>query len=92
MTGFQPQINISVDEATGNIRAAYVRVRGGKVHETREVAEGQVFADYGKDGLLLGIELLSPCGVEVLDRIARDEPEHIKRFLMGSPSRVLVPA
>lgn len=91
MNGFQPHVDISVNETTGIVRAAYVRVRKGKVHETREISEGCVFADYAEDGLLIGIELLAPCQVEILDRITRGEPEPIQRFLRGSPPRELVP-
>jgi hypothetical protein len=89
---FVPSLEISVDEETGLIRAAYLRVRKGKVKETQEVSEGSAFADYGANGLLLGVELLAPCEVEVLDRIAAREPEPVKRFLRGGPPRELVHA
>lgn len=89
---FLPELSISVDEKTGHIRAAYVRVRGGEVSETREVAEGRAFADYDASGLLLGIELLAPCEVAVLDNLAEMEPEPVRQFLRGSPPRELVPA
>lgn len=92
MPKFLPQLDLSVDETTGGIRAAYVRVREGAVHETREVVEGRAFADYDEAGLMLGIELLAPCEIEVLERIAKDEPEAVRRFLRGSPPRELVPA
>lgn len=90
MPKFQPQLNLSVDETTGQIRAAYIRVREGTVYETREVAEGRLFADYNEDGLLLGMELLAPCAVKVLDDISEEEPEPVRRFLRGSPPRELV--
>lgn len=51
--------------------------------EPREIREGVVFADYGADGLLLGVELLAPCRAEVLDRISEKEPEPVRRFLRG---------
>ena len=87
---FLPELSVSVDELTGIIRAAYVRVRKGEVDETREVAEGSAFADYDGVGLLLGIELLAPCAVEVLDKLTAREPEPIRRFLRGSPPRELI--
>ncbi len=92
MPDFVPELQISVDEKTGGIRAAYLRVRQGEVAETREVVEGTTFADYDANGRLLGIELLAPCKVEVLDNLAAQEPEPVKRFLRGSPPRELVPA
>lgn len=90
MNPFHPKLDLSVDEATGRVRAAYLRVREGLVHETREAAEGRAFADYDAQGLLLGIELLAPCTVEVLDRMSEAEPEPVRRFLRGSPPRELV--
>lgn len=89
---FVPELSVSVDEKTGHIRAAYLRVRIGEVEETREVVEGRAFADYDASGLLLGIELLAPCEVAVLDNLAASEPEPVRRFLRGSPPRELVPA
>jgi hypothetical protein len=92
MPTFQPQLEISVDETTGKIRAAYIRVRNGSVHETREVADGRAFADYSEEGLLLGLEVLGPCEVAVFERLAQAEPEPVGRFLRGSPPRELVTA
>ncbi len=89
---FLPSLRLSVNEETGAIRAAYLRVREGEVAETREVAEGRVYADYDANDSLLGIELLGPCSVEVLDTIAEREPEAVKRFLRGGAPRELVPA
>jgi hypothetical protein len=89
---FVPRLSVSVDETTGMIRAAYIRIRAGDVADTHEVAEGRAFADYDAQGLLLGIELLAPCEVAVLDRIAEREPEPVRRFVRGSPPRELVSA
>lgn len=89
---FLPKIDVSIDEKTGIIRAAYLRIRNGTVAETREVADGRAFADYDDGGWLLGIELLAACDVEVLDRLAAQEPEAVKRFLRGSPPRELITA
>ncbi|MBL8793929.1 MAG: DUF2283 domain-containing protein [Planctomycetia bacterium] len=90
MDRFNPKLDLSVDEHTGGIRAAYLRVRNGTVHETREVAEGRAFADYDAQGLLLGIELLGPCTAEEWDLLSAAEPEPVRRFLRGSPPRDLM--
>ena len=87
---FTPAVSLSVDENTGGIRAAYLRVREGEVADTREVAEGSAFADYDAEGVLLGVELLAPCNVEVIDLLAASEPEAIRRFLKGGPPRELI--
>jgi uncharacterized protein YuzE len=87
---FVPKLDVSVDERTGVIRAAYLRVREGAVHETREVSEGKAFADYDKNGWLLGIELLGQCKIDVLGKLAAKEPERVKRFVLGSPPRELI--
>jgi Protein of unknown function (DUF2283) len=89
---FLPSLELSVDEQTGSIRAAYLRVRQGEVAETREVAEGLAYADYSAGGVLLGVELLGPCKVEILDRLAAQEPEPVRRFLHGSPPWGLISA
>ncbi len=80
-----------MDEQTGIVRAAYLRIRKGEVAETKEVSEGRAFADYDANGNLLGVELLAPCEVAVLNQISSHEPEPVRRFLMGSPPRELVP-
>ncbi|MBY0526371.1 MAG: DUF2283 domain-containing protein [Gemmataceae bacterium] len=90
MNNFQPKLDISVDEATGKVRAAYLRIRHGVVRDTREVADGRAFADYDESGCLLGIELLAPCEIEILDSISQEEPEPVRCFLRGSPPRELV--
>ena len=84
------RLEVSYSETTGEPVAAYLRVREGKVAETREVREGVVFADYGADGCLLGVELLAPCGAEVIDRLAEGEPEVVRRFLREGARRPLV--
>ena len=86
------RLEASVDDRTGHIAAAYLRVREGEVAQTKEVIEGNVYADYDADGLLLGIELLGPCEAKVLDSIAVDEPESVKQFLAGGASRELIVA
>jgi hypothetical protein len=59
------RLETSVDERTGRMRAAYLRIREGKVARTKEIEDGVAYADYDKSGQLLGIELLGPCRVEV---------------------------
>jgi hypothetical protein len=69
-----------------------LRVRQGEVAETKEVQEGVVYADYDSAGSLLGLELLGPCPVAVLDGVAQSEPEAVKQFLRSAAPRELVPA
>lgn len=75
------RLEVSYHEATGDPVAAYLRVREGQVAATKEVSEGVAFADYGADGALLGIELLAPCQVAVLEQVSEQEPEPIRQFL-----------
>jgi len=85
------RFEVSYSEKTGEPVAAYLRVREGKVKETREILEGVAFADYGEEGCLLGVEFLAPCEVAVLDRLAESEPEPIRGFLrQGVRRRMLV--
>jgi len=73
-----------VDKETGLILAVYFRVRTGEAAETREFAGGSAFADYDSKGRLLGVEILAPCEVTVLDKISKEEPKPVKTFLRGS--------
>ena len=82
----------SFDDNTGRPVAMYLRTREGEVAETKELQEGLAYADYDSDGLLLGVELLGPCEVKVLDEIGEGEPEPIKRFLKGGVIRGLISA
>jgi len=81
---------VSYSETTGEPVAAYLRVREGKIAQTIEVVAGVAFADYSVEGLLMGIELLAPCGMEVLDRLAEQEPEPVRHFLREGARRPLV--
>ena len=60
------RLEVSYHEITGDPVAAYLRIREGTVVQTKEIRTGVAFADYGADGFLLGIELLAPCGAEIL--------------------------
>lgn len=73
------KVDVSVDEASGRLLAAYFRVRRGKVADTGEVVDGRVNADYDAAGRLLGVEMLAPCAASVLDQLAA-EPE-VKAFI-----------
>jgi hypothetical protein len=84
------KLEASFDDKTGQVVAVYLRIREGSVAQTKEVKDGYAYADYDGDGTLLGIELLGPCEVQVLDSIVESEPEPVKRFLRGGPPRELV--
>jgi uncharacterized protein YuzE len=81
MTSPKFRLEVSYNEMTGDPVAAYLRVREGKVANTREIQEGVAFADYGADGSLLGIELLEPCRQEILETVAKTETEAVRQFL-----------
>ena len=83
------ELRVSVERETGRLLAAYLQVREGKADQVVEVAPGKAFANYRR-GKLLGIELLGPCEIEVLDEIAREEPDEIREFFLRSPPRELV--
>ena len=76
-------VEVSFNEKTGDSVAAYLQVRAGEVAQTKEIKEGAAFADYDQAGTLLGVELLAPCPVEVLDQLIHGEPEPIRRFIRG---------
>ena len=92
MTTPKFRLEVSYNETTGDPIAAYVRVREGKVQQTKEIKDGAVFADYGADGALLGIELLEPCRIEVLERVSEKEPEEVRQFLRHGVRKEMISA
>lgn len=82
-------ISITSDNASGEILAVYLRIRKGKSVKTREFSDGAAFADYGAKGELLGIEILQPCSVDVLDEIAVKDDSALT-FIKRSVPRGLV--
>ena len=84
------KVSVSTDETTGKLIAAYLRIRAGKSAETIEIAEDRAYADYDSHGQLIGIELLAPCNVKVLDKITEKEPDEVRDFLHSSPPRSMV--
>ncbi|HUE71565.1 MAG TPA: DUF2283 domain-containing protein [Pirellulaceae bacterium] len=89
-------IAVTVDNNNGQPISVYFQIRRGRVHETREFADGAAFADYDKHGSLLGIELLSPCRVSIVDQLAANEPASLrtqaKRFMRESGPRSMIAA
>jgi uncharacterized protein YuzE len=90
MTKPRFKLSVSIDEDTGKLIAAYIRVRDGQAEETVELEEDRAYADYDAAGQLLGVELLAPCKVQVLDSITEKEPVEIRDFLHASPPRSMV--
>ena len=90
MSATRYSFSTSVDERTGRVMAVYFKLRQGEVDDTREVVEGKAFADYDADGALLGVELLAPCDVAVLDTLAKEEPESVRRFFRRVSPREMV--
>jgi hypothetical protein len=94
MSQLQFRVSTDTDDATGDVLAVYFQIRKGKVHETREFAGGNAFADFDRQGLLLGVEFLAACNVSILDRLAPQEPlalrRHAKKFMRKSGPPALV--
>jgi hypothetical protein len=84
------RLEVSYNETTGDPVAAYLRIREAPVFKTEEISEGIAFADYGPDGFLVGIELLAPCPLAVLDRVAANEPESVRNFLRAGVRKEMV--
>ena len=87
-------LSVETDNDTGRVIAVYFQVRKGKAATVREYANGQAFANYNSGGELLGVELLAPCNIRVLDKIANTASvsirERTKRFLRSSVPREMV--
>ncbi len=85
-------VKTSGDSNTGEFYAAYFQIRSGTVVDTRELIDGLVFADFGADDQLLGIELLGFCEPEQLAAFVKDEPEAVKHFVHWAAPKQLVTA
>jgi uncharacterized protein YuzE len=87
-------IRVSTDTETGEILSVYFQVRKGIASEVLERANGAAFVNYDKSGNLLGIELLEPCSLSVLNSIANKEPaaarSHVRRFFRNSAPRQMI--
>jgi uncharacterized protein YuzE len=83
-------VEVYVDDKTGYTKAVYFHIRDSQSAVTKEILEGHAFADYNTSGQLVGIELLAPCNVTVLDEIAQEESEPVRRFLQNAVPRGLV--
>jgi hypothetical protein len=93
---FQFLVSVATEESTGEVLAAYFQIRKGKYDHVKTFADGAAIADYDKNGYLLGVELLAPCRVQVIDQVAQTESfstrSHVKQFLRKSGPRELVTA
>jgi hypothetical protein len=79
MAEFNFGVTFETNIETGKLLAVYFRIRNGKVAETREYADGNAFADFGEGGELLGVELIGPCNLRILQRLAPKDPK-VKAF------------
>ena len=81
-------MHIEVESSTGRMLAVYFQIRNGKVASVEEFQDGAAIANYSRDGYLLGVELLGPCKIQFLDKIAKHAPpgvrEKAKKFFRSS--------
>ena len=89
-------VTVEADNETGEVLAVYFRLRPGRSVQVREFSGGAAFADYNKAGELLGVELLSPCRISVLNQITEDEPlsarTQARKFMRNAAPRAMVKA
>jgi hypothetical protein len=64
--------SFEVDREDGEILSAYITVRNRKVKRTIEVVPDKANVDLGWHNEVVGIELLGPCSVNVIEKIAKD--------------------
>jgi uncharacterized protein YuzE len=79
MSKFNFAVATDTDNTTGEVLAVYFQIRKGRVHETREFAGGNAFADFDRQGQLLGVEFLGACNVSIIDRVAPKESLRLRR-------------
>lgn len=56
----------------GSFAGAYIKLRSGRVHHTKEIKRGALLADYDKNGHLLGIDILAAVNVSIVTRLVDD--------------------
>lgn len=92
----QTHFNISVEteDLTGDVLSVYFNFRKGHRDYSQEFAGGAAIADYDKHGYILGLELLAPCQVKLMDEVASTETlavrSRIKNFVRKTGPRELV--
>ncbi len=66
-------IKVSFDPSDGQILAVYLMLKSGAVSKTVEVAPDQCYADEGRDGSLIGFEMICPgrLDIKLIQRVAR---------------------
>jgi hypothetical protein len=88
------RVSIETVDSTGEVLAAYFQIRKGRSDHVKQFANGAAIADYDKNGYLLGVEVLAPCKVKVVDQIVKDEPKavasRVRHFMQQSGPRELV--
>lgn len=93
---YQFSLEITTCDLTGEVLACYFQIRSGKIHETREFEGGIAIADYDKNGYLLGVELIAPCKVTIVNSIAANESPEVQRrtkaFMKSSGPRSMIAA
>ena len=86
------RLSISTEKETGRLIAVYFQVRTGHVKKTREYENGNALANYNEEGELLGIELLAPCSVTAVDKIAKKD-KAVRQFVrQNAPRKMLLAA
>ena len=88
-----PEAEIHVCDVENEAQIARLARDIGAAHrKLAGLVHSIAFADYGTDGLLLGIELLAPCPVEILERISEKEAEPIRQFLRRGVRKEMISA
>ena len=96
MTPLSFEISVETDDATGDVLTVYFQIRKGKSAQTVEYADGAAFADYNRHGELIGVEVLAPCRVSIVDQLAANESAEIRKltkaFIRRSGPRQMIAA
>ena len=82
-------VHVTSEIRTGRLVAVHLRIRKGRSAQTREFARGAVFADYDRRGRLVSVEVLGPCRLEVLEKIAAADVM-TRRFICDSMPRKML--
>ena len=84
------RVTVTSDVRTGELFAVILRIRNGRSVETSEFGDRAAFADYGRAGELLNIEVLGPCEIQVLDSIAASDVTTRKFIRESLPGKMVL--
>lgn len=93
----QATFELSVNSRSdGTLESAYIQLSKAKTVRTEELIESVLIVDYGRSGVLVGIEILAPVKISQVQKIAKhlevSRRKAFRKFVKSSAPPALVTA